>query len=50
MSWADFDVDSALERDLLVRALPLVPTTSDGSLTAVVDMAGGPTAMRRRRA
>ena len=39
MSWADFDTDSALERDLLVRALPLVPTRSDGLTNAVVDLA-----------
>lgn len=39
MSWADFDADSALERDLIARALPLVPTTSDGSSTAVIDVA-----------
>jgi hypothetical protein len=39
MSWDDFDTHTALERDMLVRALPLVPTQSDGMTTAVVDLA-----------
>lgn len=39
MTWADFDSDSSLERDLLSRALPLVPTASDGSSGVVIDMA-----------
>ncbi len=39
MSWSDFDAASALERDVLQRALPLVPTASDGSARVVIDVA-----------
>lgn len=39
MPWTDFALDSALERDLLQRALPLVPTASDGSSRATIDLA-----------
>ncbi|HEX9682437.1 MAG TPA: hypothetical protein VGA13_05105 [Acidimicrobiales bacterium] len=38
MSWADFDTDSALERDLIERALSLVPVVSDGSSSVTIDM------------
>jgi hypothetical protein len=37
VAWPDFDVDSALERDVLRRALPLVPTVSDGTRRIAVD-------------
>lgn len=39
MSWADFDSESALERDVIERALPLVSLVSDGSSSVVIDMA-----------
>jgi hypothetical protein len=39
MTWSDFDADSALERDMLRRALALVPTTGDGSSRATIDLA-----------
>lgn len=39
MSWIDFELSSALERDLLQRALPLLPTMSDGSSRAIIDLA-----------
>lgn len=39
MSWTEFEHDSALERDLLQRALPLIPTESDGSSRATIDLA-----------
>lgn len=39
MSWTDFEADSALERVLLERALPLVPTASDGSSRSTIDLA-----------
>ena len=41
VTWSDFDLDSALERDVLRRALPLVPTVSDGSRRVTVDRATG---------
>jgi hypothetical protein len=41
MTWSDFDTDSALERDVLRRALPLVPTVSDGSRRITVDQITG---------
>jgi len=41
--WGGFGVDSALERDLLRRALPLVPTSSDTSNRSVLDQATGVT-------
>lgn len=37
MSWTDFISDSALERDLLERALPLVPTSA-GANRATLDL------------
>ncbi|MGH3772386.1 MAG: hypothetical protein ACRDRW_13500 [Pseudonocardiaceae bacterium] len=39
MAWADFDADTALERDVLRRALPLAETVSTGSSRATVDLA-----------
>lgn len=39
MSWNDFDEASALERDVLARALPLVPLVSDGSSAVMIDLA-----------
>lgn len=39
MTWATFDVNTALERDLLLRSLPLIPTQSDGSSSATIDFA-----------
>lgn len=39
MPWGEFDKDSALERDLLSRALPLVPTSSQGTSRATLDLA-----------
>lgn len=39
MSWTEFEADSALERVLLERALPLVPTASDGSSRSTIDLA-----------
>lgn len=39
MSWTEFGTESALERDSLQRALPLVPTTSDSSSRATIDLA-----------
>ena len=41
-SWQDFDTKSVLERDVLLRALPLVATQSTGDARAIIDMAGGP--------
>lgn len=41
MVWSDFDTDSALERDLLHRALPLMPTASNGSRRITVDQTKG---------
>ena len=41
MAWIDFDDASALERDMLERALPLVPTTSDSTLGMTIDMDTG---------
>lgn len=38
MAWSEFDSKSALERDMLERALPLVPTTSDSSLGMTIDL------------
>jgi len=38
MSWIDFKFSSALERDLLQRALPLLPIVSDSS-RAIIDLA-----------
>lgn len=34
MAWPDFDEQSAVERDIVTRALPLVPRETDGSGTA----------------
>jgi hypothetical protein len=34
MAWSDFDEQSAVERDIIARALPLVPLETDGSGTA----------------
>lgn len=34
MPWSDFDEQSAVERDIVARALPLVPLETDGSGTA----------------
>lgn len=39
MSWQDFDLDSRLERDLLRRALPLVPTSSTDANQSTLDQA-----------
>lgn len=39
MSWTDFDADTLLERDMLLRALPLAETISTGSSRATVDLA-----------
>jgi hypothetical protein len=39
MGWSDFEEASALERDVLERALPLVNLVFDGSATATVDLA-----------
>ena len=41
MSWQDFDVESALERDLLRRALPLIPTSGGTSDRWLLDQATG---------
>jgi hypothetical protein len=38
MTWSEFDISTALERDVLWRALPLVATESTGESHAVVDM------------
>jgi hypothetical protein len=38
MTWQDFEEASALERDVIVRCLPLVPTAGDGSSVAVIDL------------
>jgi hypothetical protein len=38
VSWQDFDTDSALERNLLERALPLVAIQSTGDWRATIDM------------
>lgn len=38
LTWADFDVYTTLERDVLHRALPLVWTVSTGSSRATVDL------------
>lgn len=40
VSWQDFDDDTALERDTLERALPLVETESTDSWGAVLNMTG----------
>jgi hypothetical protein len=40
VSWQDFDINSALERDTLERALPLVQTESTGTWGAVLNMTG----------
>lgn len=40
MVWQDFDTGSALERDTLERALPLVETESTGNWGAVINMTG----------
>lgn len=37
--WHDYEVASELEADVLRRALPLTPTTSDGTNWAVIDLA-----------
>src|SRR5713226_3422130 len=39
MSWIDFDEASALERDTLLRALPLLALDGHSSATARLDMA-----------
>ena len=39
MSWADFDDASGLERDMLLRALPLVPTQSSAEWRMRIDFA-----------
>lgn len=39
MSWQEFDLDSRLERDLLRRALPLVPTGSSEANQSTLDQA-----------
>ena len=41
MTWRDFDVETALERDMLQRSLPLVPLSSGADADAVIDMATG---------
>jgi hypothetical protein len=41
MIWADFDIDTALERDVLQRCLSLAQKTSDGTTWAVIDMQAG---------
>ncbi|HJQ00355.1 MAG TPA: hypothetical protein VJ851_02035 [Jatrophihabitans sp.] len=41
MTWAAFDLDTGLERDVLSRALPLVPTKNDGTIRYTVDLASG---------
>lgn len=38
MTWADFDADTTLERDVLRRALPLAETVSTGRSRATVDL------------
>ena len=38
MSWNDFDEESALERDMLQRALPLLPTVADPSHAMTIDL------------
>jgi hypothetical protein len=39
MTWSDFDTNTALERDVLIRAVPLIPTENDGSIRYTVDLA-----------
>jgi hypothetical protein len=39
VTWADFDTNSALERDVLLRCLPLAATESTGSSRITIDMA-----------
>lgn len=39
MTWSDFNTNTALERDILGRALPLVATESNGAASAIIDMA-----------
>jgi len=38
VSWADFDQASGLERDMLLRALPLVPTRSSDAWRMKIDL------------
>lgn len=40
-AWEDFELDSALEREMLARALPIVPVASDGSIRVFIDLAEG---------
>jgi len=40
VTWSSFDLDSALERDVLLRALPLIPIAADGSIRHTVDLTG----------
>lgn len=39
VTWTEFNLNSGLERDVLRRALPLVPTESDGTNRIVLDLA-----------
>src|SRR4051794_29658913 len=39
MTWMDFDNDSALEREILERALPLLPLTGEAGHVFMVDAA-----------
>jgi len=41
VSWSDFDLASALERDVLRRALPLIPSSGQKSARATLDLATG---------
>jgi hypothetical protein len=45
MTWADFDQDSALERAVLEKSLPLAATKGNGKSSAVIDMAIATTAI-----
>lgn len=39
VSWQDFEGSSALQRDTLERAIPLVQTSTTGNWTALINMA-----------
>ena len=41
MNWHEFDTSSALERNVLERALPLVATESTGAWRATINLTGG---------
>lgn len=44
-TWADFDLESALERDMLTRALPLLPIDSRTRPLITIDLASRATAI-----